>query len=579
MAKDQTKYHKSKTAMVTRKVTSKSTAPNRTVRNKSKGPSIKQSKGPSINTRRLKSMLNNHLRNRPDNMTKLLQLVCQNPDKCLALGPYADPLKHYFEDFRNLSLVDSSSIKVLSKNTANGFVFELPFVKNGYRAYTAFKMAARADSDNLFYEYYVGKFFINKYLNILPCFVETYDYYLFNHPYFWLKTRIAAKENLKLNIPDYIIRKEVDETDYDNFTESCAENRRGCILIQHFDEFRSLHDEFSPLWMPKTKVQTKVKTPATAAKTRVAKAKAGVAEVTQYDAMQSLFQVYFGLHYLGNRYTHYDLHAGNVFLYKPYGSQSKKYILMRYHFTKTGVTVTFKTRHIAKIIDYGRNYFNNRPNAYTSKDQHKSTDKGQHKSTDKDQHKSKDKDQNKSTDKDQNKSKDKDQNKSKDKDQNKSKDKDQNKSKDQHKSKNSGISTDIIIQNYIKDKAKCNPNCGDDVGYYTIQGNACDPNTIHYWIYPNKPNMSHDLRCYNYMARQFITSWPQVVYSNNYGTDEKASDPTGKTINNVSDLVNMLTNYLLNNKHYAHYATWTRAATMDVYDDGRPYTFVVEPEL
>jgi len=60
---------------------------------------------------------------------------------------------------------------------------------------------------------------------------------------------------------------------------------------------------------------------------------------------------------LGNKYTHYDLHTNNILLHKPFVGQ--RYILMRYHNTQNNTTITFKTEHIAKIIDYGRNYFNN----------------------------------------------------------------------------------------------------------------------------------------------------------------------------------------------------------------------------
>jgi hypothetical protein len=58
---------------------------------------------------------------------------------------------------------------------------------------------------------------------------------------------------------------------------------------------------------------------------------------------------------LANEYTHYDLHTDNILLYEPIKGS---YIRYNYHLT-SGKTVTFNSRYIAKIIDYGRSYYNN----------------------------------------------------------------------------------------------------------------------------------------------------------------------------------------------------------------------------
>ena len=55
---------------------------------------------------------------------------------------------------------------------------------------------------------------------------------------------------------------------------------------------------------------------------------------------------------LSNEYTHYDLHTNNVLLYKPVNG---KYIQYHYHLPD-GTVVSFKSRYIVKIIDYGRSY-------------------------------------------------------------------------------------------------------------------------------------------------------------------------------------------------------------------------------
>jgi hypothetical protein len=533
----------------------------------------------------------------------MLRVACRNSGNCLALGEYDIMVKEFFEQFRNMNYIVNTLTKRISAGT-NGVVLGIPFTKNGYTAHTVLKVSSDPTSDNLFYEYYVGKFFINKYIHILPCFVETYDYYLFKNRDVWAVSVNAANSGNfhKVPISKCITRKEIKETDYTNFTQSCKDKALGCILIQHFDRFQSLYS---------------------------------YAHNENFDVCTSLFQIYFGLNCLYNIYTHYDLHAGNVGLYKPYAG--KQYILMRYHIvpskrvymyggekdkgegekkkgegekdkgegekdkgegekdkgtptspgffgsmspdtnqnpsssaqvdTATNVpaltppvpvpapsappmsvppsppvpasvpnnpnisqamsvsaeeVIEFKTEYIAKIIDYGRNYFNNKPQPTDATNQINSTNPT---------------------------------------------------------NTNAGISTDEIINNYIKGRAECVPDCGADVGYSIIQGTACGGNAKFYWIDPNKPNMSHDMTCYyNILQMKYYTDLTPPYFLSQYGTPYRPSD--GTHINNISDLLVNL-KQLMNIPHLngslKYDSTWTHAATMDVYSDGQPYTLEIMP--
>jgi hypothetical protein len=299
----------------------------------------------------IKKTLGPLIENRKNNQGQMLNIACKNPDNCLALGAYGPIIKQYFDNFRNLSLVNNKNIKRIGKPSVNGFILEVPFTKNSsgqlsqtspqlsrknnFTAYTALKCAVLEDSDNLFYEYYVGKFFINSYLNIFPCFVETYDCYRFINENSWSKLKDLTNTN-NINLADMIDRKNVSEEPrndpYDNedsawFKMSCVENKNICTLIQHFDNFRSVSDEYRQNY-----------------------------KNIQYEIFNILYQVYFPLTILKDKYTHYDLHANNVFLYKPY--EGKKYIQMRYHLL-SGRIIEFPSEYIVKIIDYGRNYFDN----------------------------------------------------------------------------------------------------------------------------------------------------------------------------------------------------------------------------
>jgi hypothetical protein len=284
----------------------------------------------------VKNMVSLLIQDRENNMGRMLNVACKNPDNCLALGVYGSYIKQYFEKFRNLSLVNKANIKRIGKPSANGFIIEMPFTKNSFTAYTALKCAAEKESDNLFYEYYVGKFFINNYINILPSFVETYDCYTFNNESDWSKLKNFTNTN-DINLTNMITRKLISEErtpennhnneDAEMFGRSCVENKKNCILIQHFDNFRSVGDQYKDNY-----------------------------DNIKYEILNILYQVYFSLTILKDVYTHYDLHRDNVCLYKPYNG--KKYIQMRYHLL-SGRVIEFPSEYIVKIIDYGRNYFNN----------------------------------------------------------------------------------------------------------------------------------------------------------------------------------------------------------------------------
>ena len=73
----------------------------------------------------------NHIR-----LAKLLNVVCKNSGNCLALGVYGEYIKRFFDDFRNINDIDETNIKKIGNPSANGFILELPFVKNDFKAKT-----------------------------------------------------------------------------------------------------------------------------------------------------------------------------------------------------------------------------------------------------------------------------------------------------------------------------------------------------------------------------------------------------------------------------------------------------------
>lgn len=269
----------------------------------------------------------------PDNLAKVLKSVCKDPDNCVALGPYDAYIKHFFNQFLissensyydlNVPPYDTKPNKLIMGEGVNGIVIKVPFRRLEYTACAILKCVKEKMADNLMYEYVVGKYFINQYSKKVPCFVETYDLYEMNE-----SVNIPKKASI---VPNYIghLLQNIQRVNFqieniqEHFKQSCVKSKQLCLLIQHFNKAITFQDiDFDKI---------------------------------KYDGQNILYQVYFALCMLGNNYTHYDLHTRNVLLYAPYGE--KQCVLMRYH--SNGKVIEFKSDYIAKIIDYGRNYFNN----------------------------------------------------------------------------------------------------------------------------------------------------------------------------------------------------------------------------
>jgi hypothetical protein len=284
-----------------------------------------------------------------------------NTGKLLSFGVGNETIKEFFDNFSFINL-DKNNLKRIGGASANGFVIQLPFLKDNFRVYTALKCSRSQTADNLFYEYLVGKCFVNKQNKIFPCFLETYqafkfkinnnnnnDPYLQNGYYDYLYNCVQSNDFKSvdfINVPLLEPFYDINESDLTkiahvkNLKESCKLNKYICVNVQHFDQFISLSDSL---------------------KNCVRHTDNTIIDFTLSDVLLDLelynilFQLYFPLWKLQNVYTHYDLHCSNVFLYKPY--TGKNYIKMEYYGSDGKMILDFKTEYIVKIIDYGRNYF------------------------------------------------------------------------------------------------------------------------------------------------------------------------------------------------------------------------------
>ncbi len=244
-----------------------------------------------------------------------LKTICKSSGECLAFGKYADELNTFFHHFADFSYA-SGTIQKIGSNSSNGFVREIKYEKDGYTAYSILKSSTLAKSDNLVYEYIVGKHFVNKIIKQFPCFLYTYGLYFYKTAAAHTKVKAADQYNASALSTDI----KVSTIQYDKM---CKDAKRACILVQHLHNSVSLNSMI-------------LDTP-----------------FVMFDLIYILFIIYQALHSLRTKFTHYDLHTENVLLCKLPANTCIQYV---YHLSDKNLT--FRLPYVPKIIDYGRCYFN-----------------------------------------------------------------------------------------------------------------------------------------------------------------------------------------------------------------------------
>jgi hypothetical protein len=248
-----------------------------------------------------------------------LSNVCNDVGTCLAFGEEVDKIKYFFNNFNNFHY--KKSIRKIGDG-ANGVVNEVHYQRLKFSAYTVIKSCKKITGDNLIYEYMVGKFFINTIYKKLPSFLETYNFSL-------------KPKDLNKNKEFYNIKSSNKDDIKKAITVSCNDPTNILIQIEYLHNpiiLRNILQSDNIFWSE--------------------------------DLMPTLFQIYHSLYSIKSDFTHYDLHRENILLYEPVNN---KYIQYNYEFNN-GTTISFKSRYIVKIIDYGRSYFNNRIDNINSTD-------------------------------------------------------------------------------------------------------------------------------------------------------------------------------------------------------------------
>lgn len=268
-------------------------------------------------------------------ISKNLQEICSDSNVCIAFGTQANQIRTFFDDFNNFKLL-SNSVKRIGKTSANGFVNELTYLRYGYVANTVLKSSVSRSADNLLYEALVG-FFLNKMSVHFPSFLETYGLYKYKDEdvYNTLKDNTQT-ESILLNRGLKRIATNSQDINNSIIRSACFIPKSMSVMIQYLKGVKTLKDYIIEIIGRRLYVDS---------------------DFVENDLLYVFFQVYMTLSTLSKVFTHYDLHMENVLIYQPVEGS-----YIEYHYHIDGKEVIFKSSYIAKIIDYGRCYFNDKQN-------------------------------------------------------------------------------------------------------------------------------------------------------------------------------------------------------------------------
>jgi len=249
-------------------------------------------------------------------------LKCKNIDLC---ANFHENVKNTFNNFYSLQFQTGTPV-FISKNTGNGYVLLIKHKKQKQEVHTVLKFAKFKNKknlpDNLLYEYYVGMK-LNEFNSHYPCLLETYGLYEFNS-YDSLRLFETAPPKTIKNHLKVVNTKINDMNSFKKIINLSCEEKLGlyAIMMQHFSKSNSLKSISNQ-------------------------------NVNSLELLKCLIQVYYFLHVNSKTFTHYDLHSDNVLITK---APDNKYFHFTYHFDN-GETIEFFSQYLAKIIDYGRCYY------------------------------------------------------------------------------------------------------------------------------------------------------------------------------------------------------------------------------
>jgi hypothetical protein len=252
--------------------------------------------------------------------------ICSDLSICIAFGKEIDKINKYFDNFINVQYI--TQFKRVNQSSANGFVYIIKYTKHKYSAHAVMKSTLTKSSDNLAYEYLVGEF-LNKYNKIFPCFCETYGLLHYLSEAKWQSFKNDNIKNKTVLKNSFVVLKDLT---VNNLEYTCSNSKHLILMTEYIKNTETIEKNLNN------------------------------SAFVYNELIYVLYQIYLPLSMLSNKFTHYDLHIGNVLLFTPV-----KNSYIHYHYHINNKTISFKSPYIVKIIDYGRSYFNDQETGVSSK--------------------------------------------------------------------------------------------------------------------------------------------------------------------------------------------------------------------
>lgn len=298
----------------------------------------------------------NYAENISKNRAAFLNSICSDSGVCMAFGRQTKRIKKHFKGFVDFEYAISPVNTIGSGG--NGFIKSITYERDGYTSNAILKSSTKIDSDNLLFEYIAGQY-INKQCLVFPCFIETYGWYQYITDKNWLymkKNRQVTVEKLKdsLEIGEVALQNYIDSAEasgrnlcYEDKTKRFSLIRKDCTELDYLLKVACEKSKYISILIESIKNTKDIQHMITRPSSDVN------FNFPSKDLLNVFYQIYMPLATLSEKFTHYDLHPGNVLIYEPVPG---KYIDYRY-MLDDGSIVEFKSRYIAKIIDYGRAFF------------------------------------------------------------------------------------------------------------------------------------------------------------------------------------------------------------------------------
>jgi len=287
--------------------------------------------------------------------SKLLHSICPDSKFCLAFGKERKKIKSFFRGFTNTTTFKKYVQSVKRILGVNG-IHLITYDREGYKASTVLKSMNPIDPDNVLYEYMVGQY-INKKCLRFPCFIETYD---------WLRYKKGSCKDIQNYVrsdeyptwvPNISNMLENSKQALKNYTETfgkrldCADDKQNKPDIDRKCNEIELLFSLSCFFSKDLAIMIEYVNGITLLQMLTS-------DFINNELINVLYQIYMPLSTIANEFTHYDLHLRNVMIYEP---EKGKYIDYEYRLAD-GSVVKFKSRYIAKIIDYARSFFDDSTN-------------------------------------------------------------------------------------------------------------------------------------------------------------------------------------------------------------------------